>query len=820
MPLGGGSLSATPPESGLVIPAASLVSSRRSPPRSVPVLASKLRAAREGSVVIRQALLDRLSDDLPARLTVVIAPAGWGKTSLLRDWRAAGRASRTAWLSLSRDNDPVRFWAHVIAAIADVAPGFGAAVGPALAAPGAAITDSVLPVLINDLAALPGRLALVLDDYHLISSQQILADVAFLIERLPPALRLVLAARSDPQLPLARLRARGELTEIRDGDLRFTRAEAGALLNQGIGLELADPDIRALHQRTEGWAAGLYLAGLSLRGRAGPLRLNEAFTTGDHQVADYLSTEVLDGLAPEVRSFLLRTSVLDWLEGPLCDAVTGGSGSRQMLERIERSNLFLIPLDSNRQKYRYHLLFARVLRHELERAEPGLPAVLHRLASAWHRALGSAAAAIDHAMSAGDLAEASELIVSQWNTYLNEGQTETVQAWLDRLPLETVIADSRLCLIRGWLARHEGRVDEVEPWIEAAEAGAPGGPFRQEATSVEPAAQMLRACHRHMVGDLADASPAVRQATKLPDLDPPGWRAVALATQGANLFWRGQLGAAVTVLEQITGPVRPPANNLASLWALGCLAAISARAADLDSAITHIRRAAALAAEHSLGDHWVTATAVVTSADVLEQQGQLVEAEAAARRGLEIARRGQATLETAWALLCLARIRLRAGDRPDARAQLDAARQIITGCANPGILADRLAGIERSLAPRTGTPGRSQAQPSELLSRREQEILQWLPSQLTLREIAARLFISYYTVKTHTRCIYRKLGVATRVQAVAQANDIDELGRAPSWPTAEPERLRGSLPEPSAAAEEPRPQPLVTTPLTAVRRRA
>jgi LuxR family transcriptional regulator, maltose regulon positive regulatory protein len=754
-----------------VIPATSAVSVLRSPPRGVPVLASKLRPADRSSVVVRQALLDRLSEDQPARLTVVIAPAGSGKTSLLRDWRAADRVSRTAWLSLDRhDNDPVRFWAHVIAALASETPGFGATIAPTLAEPGTVIRDSVLPVLINDLTARPARLTLVLDDFHLVCSQEILADVAFLVEQLSSALRLVLAARSDPPLPLARLRARGELTEIRGSDLRFTHAEAGALLNQGLGLDLAYSDIRALRQRTEGWAAGLYLAGLSLRGRSGPLRLTGPFAAGDRQVADYLNTEVLDGLTPEVRSFLLRTSVLDWLEGPLCDALTGSSDSRQMLERIERSNLFLIPLDSNRQKYRYHHVFARVLRHELERTEPGWPAVLHRRASAWHRAHGSAAAAIDHAMAAADLAEASDLIVSQWNSYLNEGQAETVQSWLDRLPPEMVVADSRLCLVSGWLARHGGRLDEVEPWIEAAEAGTPGGSLRLEATSVEPAARMLRAGRRHMIGDLAGTSPAVQQAMERPDAGGPGWRAVTLATRGASLFWRGQLDAAVTVLEQVTGPVRLPADNLASLWALGCLAAIYARTADLGSAIGHIRLAAALAAEHGLGDCWVTATAVVTWADILERQGQLPEAEAAARRGLELARRGRATLETAWALLCLARIRFRAGDRPGARTQLDAARHIVASCANPGVLAGRLADTEHSLTARTGTASR-RAQSAELLSRREQEILQWLPSRLTLREIAAQLFISYYTVKTHTRHIYRKLGVATRAQAAAHADD-------------------------------------------------
>ena len=425
------------------------------------MLASKLRlpAGRPGAVV-RQPLLSRLSEDRPARLVVISAPAGWGKTCLLRDWRLADTASRTAWVSVDPgDNDPVRFWAHVIASVAGVSPGFGAAALPVLTAPGAGSTDAVLPMLVNELEVLPAPVTLVFDDYHLISNQDILRSVAFMVEHLPPAVRLALAVRADPELPLARLRARGEMFEIRADDLRFTEAETAALLNGTLGLALGQADIRALQQRTEGWAAGLYLAGLSLRGRPEPSAFIQAFAGDDRQIVDYLLAEVLDGLPAEIRSFLLRTSVLDRLSGPLCDAVTGGSGSQRILEEMERANLFLVRLDTRRRWYRYHQLFGELLRHELDRAEPGLAAVLHRRASQWHQAHGNLAEAIGHAISAGDLAGARELIASGWHACFNEGLVETVESWLDRLPPEIVADDARLCLVRAWLARNLGRLE-------------------------------------------------------------------------------------------------------------------------------------------------------------------------------------------------------------------------------------------------------------------------------------------------------------------------------------------------------------------------
>jgi len=735
------------------------------------VLASKLRPpAGRPDAVVRQPLLSRLSEDQWTRLVVISAPAGWGKTCLLRDWRLADTASRTAWVSVDPgDNDPVRFWAHVIASVAGVSQGFGAAASHVLTASGADGTDAVLPLLFNELAVLPEPVTLVLDDYHLITNQDILRSAAFLVEHLPPVFRLALAARADPELPLARLRARGEMLEIRADDLRFTEAETAALLNGTLGLALGAADIRALQERTEGWAAGLYLAGLSLRGRLDPSAFIQAFAGDDRQIVDYLLAEVLDGLPAETRSFLLRTSVLGRLSGPLCDAVAGGDGAQRILEEMERSNLFLVGLDTKRRWYRYHHLFGELLRHELGRAEPGLAAVLDRRASAWHQAHGNLAEAIGHAISAGDLADARELIVSGWHACFNEGLVETVESWLDRLPPEIVTQDARLCLVRAWLARNLGRLDEVEPWVAAAEAGTPQGPLREGIVSIESAACMLRAGFRQMIGDLAGAEAPGRRAVALEESGTPRWRAGSLATLGATLAWQGRDREAVAVLSQVTGAGRPLANNLAGVWAMGCLAAIRARAGDLEAAERHARTATDLADRHDLDEYWITAMAMIATADVLDRHGRTAEAEAAAVKGLELARRGRARLETACALLCLARIRFHDGDHGEALTRLRAAKEMIAACADPGVLTELVTRTERVLARRTGHPGAGRRRLAEPLSGREQEILRWLGSQLSLREIAGQLFVSYETVRTHTRHIYRKLGVSTRDQAVSHA---------------------------------------------------
>ena len=731
--------------------------------------------------MVRQGLLDRLDEGISAKFVLLVAPAGWGKTSLLCDWYTAREAERTAWLSVDEgDNDPASFWAHVIAAVNTVRPGVGAAALEAITAPGVKTADAVLSPVINDLAAIAVPVTLVLDDYHLISNQEIQDCMAFLVEHLPPALGMVLASRSDPALPLARLRARGQMAEIRADELRFSEAETTQLLNGTVGVTLQPDAVQALYHRTEGWAAGLYLAGLSLRGREDPDRQVHAFHGDDRQIVDYLAAEVLDGLPPEVRSLLLRTSVLERLSGPLCDAVTGASGSQRLLEEIERSQLFLVPLDSARHWYRYHTLFAELLRHELEVSEPGLAPVLHRRASLWHREHGSIADAIGHAIAASELADARELIVTNWIPLVHQGLIGTVEAWLDKLPHEMVVEDARMCVIRAFLARHLGRLDEVDPWLDAAAAAAPQGPFSDGPSSVESAAVMVRAGQLFMAGDLAGSESASRRAVELEAAGTARWQAVAMGTLGAVLCWRGQDAEARTVLQQVVVPTRAAVSNLATLWALGCLSAIAIRSGDAVSGERYRDKAAKLAAHHGPGQYLTTGMVALATADLLASRGELAEAERAALDALEISRRSQARLEIAYALLCLARIKSRAGHCDDAQAYASEAREIIGTCADPGILTelmaetDRLAGQRLAIPrPRPGAPARR----PDGLTAREAQVLELLAAGDTNNEIAGKLVVSVHTVERHLQNAYRKVGVRNRADAAAYITRTSALVR-------------------------------------------
>ena len=740
--------------------------------------------SRPGTVV-RQAMLDRLEEGISAKYVLLVAPAGWGKTSLLCDWYSSRETERTAWLSVDQgDNDPASFWAHVIAAVNKVCPGIGAAALDLLSAPGVKTANAVLSPVINDFASIPAPVTLILDDYHLISNQEIQDCMAFLVEHLPPALRLVLASRSDPALPLARLRARGQMAEIRADELRFSEAETTQLLNGTVGVTLAPDAVHALHHRTEGWAAGLYLAGLSLRGRKDPDRQVHAFHGDDRQIVDYLAAEVLDGLPPEVRSLLLRTSVLERLSGPLCDAVTGTSGSQRLLEEIERSQLFLVPLDSVRHWYRYHTLFAELLRHELEMSDPGLAPLLHRRASMWHREHGSIAEAISHAIAASDLADARELIVAHWNPLVHQGLMGTVESWLDRLPPEMVVEDARMCVIRAFLAHHLGRLDEVDPWLDAAGAARPQGPFSQGPSSVESAAAMVRAGKLFMTGDLAGSEAASRRVVELEAAGTARWQAVALGTLGAALYWRGQDAEARAILEQVVAPTRAAVSNLATLWALGCLSAISIRSGDVASGERYLDKAGTLAAHHGLGQYWASATVALATADLLESRGELRDAEEAALRGLHISRQGQARLETAYALLCLARLRARAGQREDAQGYIAEAQVIIGTCAEPGVLAELVAKADGMAAqqvpiprPRPGAPARR----PDGLTAREAQVLELLAAGDTNNEIGVKLVVSVHTVERHLQNAYRKVGVRNRADAAAYITRTTPLDRHSRW---------------------------------------
>ena len=385
----------------------------------------------------RERLLERLRSGSDCRLTLVACPAGYGKTTLLAAWREAEAARKPfAWLTLDEgDNDPVVLWSHALEALRRASPALAkSASAHTVVAP---VVDLVLPGLVNELDA-QGEITLILDDYHRLSSVPARASVRWFIDHAPPEFQLVLASRTEPILPVGTLRAHGELLELRADDLRFTSEEADALLNGRLGLDLTPEDVDALVGKTEGWPAGLYLAALSLAPAADRQTFVRTFGGSNRHVVDFLVTEVLEAHDPPAQALMLRTSILERLSGPLCDDVMEQEGSAAMLEALSRSNLFLVPLDDEAGWYRFHPVFAQLLRVELERRQPGVAPSLHRRAYSWHRDHGTTDDAIQHGIAAEAYAEVVELIETFWIRYANTCRYDTVLAWLGRLPDEIV----------------------------------------------------------------------------------------------------------------------------------------------------------------------------------------------------------------------------------------------------------------------------------------------------------------------------------------------------------------------------------------------
>ncbi len=428
-----------------------------------PLLATKLHLPRPRALLVpRSHLTLRLQQGATGPLTLVSAPAGYGKTTVLAQWRAA-TPTPVAWLSLDpEDNEPIRFLTYLIAALQTLDPQIGARALARLRLPQPAEPGTALALLANDLLAWPGEdFALVLDDYHVITAQPIHHALTHLVERLPPQMHLMLATRSDPPLPLARLRARGHLTELRAADLRFGVAEASAFLEEVMELHLSPEDVTTLQSRTEGWIAGLQLAALSLQGRTDVTSALAAFTGSHRFVLDYLSEEVLSRQPALVQTFLLQTSVLERLSGSLCDAVTGKPGSQSMLEDLERAHLFVVALDDRRAWYRYHHLFADLLYSRLQQSEPRLLPELHRRASHWYEEHGLILEAVQHAIRASDLERTSHLLEEYRHTLALRGQGRTVLALLHAIPDELIGRQPGLCFSQAMLLMLTGQLPEA-----------------------------------------------------------------------------------------------------------------------------------------------------------------------------------------------------------------------------------------------------------------------------------------------------------------------------------------------------------------------
>ncbi|MFO7543987.1 MAG: LuxR C-terminal-related transcriptional regulator [Trueperaceae bacterium] len=531
-------------------------------------------------LVDRPRLLEMLDEGARQGVTLLSAPAGFGKTTLVSAWLAA-RGDLAAWLSLDvADNDPVRFLAHLVAALQTVAPDVGSGVLAALNAPGPVATERLLTGLVNDVAVVPGDLVLVLDDYHVIEEAAVESAVGFLLGHLPPRLHVVFTTREDPNLGLAGLRASGRLTEVRAADLRFTADEAARFLKSAMAMELSAEDIAALEARTEGWIAGLQLAAISMRGRDDASAFIRAFR-GDHRhIVDYLVQEVLLRQPERVRSFLLQTSILGRVHGALCDAVTGQEGNAALLDDLERRNLFLVPLDDRRQWYRYHPLFADMLRSHLMHERIGQVPVLHARASAWYEANGFLADAVRHALASKDQERAARLVESAWRDMHTAFQSAAWLSWADALPEAVVRSRPVLCAGYAWAQLNVGKMEaaeahlrEVETWLDSvgSKGEKPDG-YLEPTLDDDPEIRALpgtvasaRAYHALAIGAAGASVAHARRALELlPPTDHVG-RGIPLGILSLAHWANGDLDEAYRILSDAMAGFRATGNVVAAI---------------------------------------------------------------------------------------------------------------------------------------------------------------------------------------------------------------------------------------------------------------
>ncbi|HEU5316560.1 MAG TPA: LuxR C-terminal-related transcriptional regulator, partial [Chloroflexota bacterium] len=723
--------------------------------------------------VPRGGLIMALRAGTARSLTLVAAPPGFGKSTVLAEWAAAQREPAVAWLSLDEhDNDPARFFTYVVAALGRVAPEVGQRALAALRSPGAAFVEVALPLFLNDLAGLERDVVLVIEDYHLIGSQDVHRAVAYLIERSPPALRIVLSTREDPPLPLGRIRARGELAEVRADDLRFTDEEAGTFLTRVLGLGLAPADIARLQARTEGWPAALYLAALSLRGRSDVSAVIEGFAGDDRYLVDYLTAEVLARQTPELRSFLLRTAILGRFCGALCDAVAGRDDSAAQLAALERSNLLLVPLDSRREWYRYHHLFGELLRHVLEATDAAALPDLHRRASAWYRDAGLIPDAAAHAIAGGDSAGLAELVGRHYGLFVDQGQLATVIGWLEAIPEHVVADDWLLGFVGGVVYAHAGRFDEAEHWLGLAEH-APQVVRNGQAPAGSLAA--LAAYLRLLRGDLGASVALARRALGEAPAADPIWALAPQMVLAAGLRWTGRSAEAKAVHEAIARTGRAAGIPAATVYALGNRAGIALDEQDDDAAEALAREAIEVMRHAALGDHPWGSMAHIVYGTMLGRRGDPRAAAEEIEHGLALGERLRAWQLIVHGLLALAEVRQGQHEPAAARRLLARVRDILDALPDAGDGRQRLERTEKALRLRATRDHGAGAAPFWELSPRETEVLRLLPSRLSQREIGAELYVSFNTVRTHTRVIFSKLGVSSRAEAVARARELGLL---------------------------------------------
>jgi LuxR family maltose regulon positive regulatory protein len=712
--------------------------------------------------------LERQLRSAETRLTVVVAPAGWGKTSLLSGWAAdAGEKRRIAWVSLDEgDDEPVRFWSYVLTALRGVSDEIS--VGPlrALDAADVSPVELALPMLLNELAASAVQHVLVLDDYHLLTDPRIHEAVEFFVSYLPASLRLVIAGRADPPLPIARLRARGELTELRASQLRFSLDEAADLVSAVSGHDLDSVAAAAVWERTEGWAAGLQLAALALR--ADPAKAHG----DDRHLLDYFAAEVLPGLPPAHRDLLVRAGQLERLSGPLCDAALQVTGSAEVLAALDRADLFVSALDEDRQWYRCHRLLRDALASEAT-TDPG--EVLGR-AAAWFAAQDRIDDAVRHLLRAGRDAAAAELLTDsgeQW--FFPRGAAATYLQLGERLPRSAV--GPTLALTLGSAAALCGDQARVNRWLDAAEAAGTPDAVAPGWHSFRAAVLCWRAAYGVSDAESARSVALARQALELETEGGAPGHPVVRPALGGMLARAGRFDeAAALLLDQWALPGRDSWQPWIALNVGGTLAISlveAGRGEDCDRVLREAGRLAE-AVERDRREASAPGLAGLRTAEG-RRRYQSTDVEAAVvllRRAVTLAELHPRPTVLFLGLVYLADAELACGDRSAALAALSRAREVVDNESVSAFAARRLQEAEARLGRAGARAATRSGALMEELTDRELSILRALQGPATQREIGAALFLTINTIKAYNKSLYRKLGVTSRQDAIVTARDL------------------------------------------------
>jgi LuxR family maltose regulon positive regulatory protein len=711
---------------------------------AIPLITTKLNIPpSRPDLVHRPRLLDQINTGVSRKLTLISASAGFGKTTLLSEWIHQGdgvHPSRVAWFSLDEgDNDLNRFLTYFIAALQTIDGDIGKGVLAALQSPGAVNIEVVLTILLNEIAELPGDVVLILDDYHLIESQPIDQALTFLLDYLPVNMHLVIASRIDPSWPISRLRASGAMVEIRAGDLRFTPEETAAFLKMDKGFDLSDQDVAALDAHTEGWITGLQLAALSMRRSDDVHGFVRSFSGSNRYILDYLGEEVLSRLPQDVQIFLLKTSILDRLTGPLCDAVTGEQDGEEMLISLERGNMFIIPLDNEGRWYRYHHLFGDLLNRRLSQAFPEQLPELHQRAGSWHQKAGDIDAAVHHALAGGNSEQTAQILENHWQEIFIRGELAKLKRILDSLGPEITSNSVPLEMAYCMIYSQTGAIDLIPSHlaiIRRSISGSVENDIKQpdNLAAIPPLAETMEAVVALEIGQAGKAKEHARKAIALipADSSPVDRRRLILA---AN-FRLGQAHRELGELDQ-AGAVL--------LEVLEMLKATES--------------------------YYIVSTALQI-VSIYQETGREGEALTLCEDTLQfIAEKNWDELPPVGLVyISLAGLQADAGDYEAAQGNLEAGCGLVEQELTPEIIS-----MVNGVKAKIGSAAPHHQSLVEPLSQREIEIMQLIAEGLSNREISERLYLALSTVKGHNRNIYGKLQVERRTEAIARAHELGLL---------------------------------------------